>query len=103
VRSGLEHDPLVLAEREVDVHGQIVQVPERRHRSGPRSVGERRGELRLGRQPDILPDDLATLPTSTADGAGSTSITRFPFVVAITTLANLRPGTCSVAAIFCAV
>ena len=51
---GLEHDPLVLAERAVDVHGHVVQVPERRHHSGL-AVGERGGELQLGRQPDRLP------------------------------------------------
>jgi len=43
-----------LAERAVDVHGHVVQVPERRHHSGL-AVGERGGELQLGRQPDRLP------------------------------------------------
>jgi hypothetical protein len=61
VRCGLEHDPLVPAEREVDA-GQAVEVPERRHRSRL-AVGEGRGDLRLGRQPDITPPTSATLST----------------------------------------
>ncbi len=50
-----------------------------------------------------LPTALEALATSTAGGAGRTSMIRSPLVAAITTLANMRPGRCSDSAIFWAV
>jgi hypothetical protein len=40
--------------------GRSYRFPNGGHRSGL-AIGERRGELRLGRQPDLLPDDLGSL------------------------------------------